>query len=191
MKKAGLLLIILFCIILVSCDNTKDIIDSQKIFTEMDYDVSIEVEDYFAIEGITRVIAKDDLKIAAIFFCENKHKADELYKNLYNLYLAYIYSPDIYGYNNMYKTYYGIIDDIIIENNYYEDIDWELLQDYTILSTLTYFFGNLETVLLYPNFFLPETYEEYKTNIKLFRPQIYKKGNNIYFGYKEMLDLVN
>jgi hypothetical protein len=135
---------------------------------------------------------KDDSYFATIYYCKSKDDAQALFNIIHNIYLAYIYSIDIYGFNNMYKLKYGLISEPEITPESVSGVNSEVLDsiNYTITQNI-YLFGDLTTFFSIFDSYLPDTYEEFQKDKDYYIPQCYLKGNNIYFGSIKILDLIS
>jgi hypothetical protein len=145
------------------------------------------------VKNVNRIVVQEDSYIATIYFCKSKEDAKALYKIIYNIYLSFMYSGDIYGFNNTYKIKYGLIS----EPEYYPDsvsgVDqevWESINNITLKNV--YLFGSdLKRSFLFPCIYLPDTYDEFQKDQDYYTPQCFIKGNNVYFGSLKFLDLLS
>lgn len=195
MKKI-MILIIFMTLFLIGCSNVKTFEKSVSVLEIQGYELKTsENETFFNITNINRIVAEkeeDVLILASIYFCQSKEDAQALYKIINNLYMAFIYSSDIYGFNNSYSIYYGIIDSPQFYPEY-DNIDWDLLNSLegSVQTNIgSILFDNLEKGFTFPNLFIPSTYEEFQNNTSYYTPQCFIKGNNVYFGSSKILNLI-
>lgn len=189
MKK--ILLLLLLLLLLSGCNNIKSYEESLLIFENEGYEIEeVTNGEFLGVKNVNRLVVTDGLKIGTIYYCESKEDAKTLYNFLYNIYLRYIYNGSQYGFNNLINLKYGLEQTSIYYLEYYTEVDEDLLTPFNNSFLEMYLFGSIESFLIFPNIYLPDTYEEFKSNQDFYTPECILEGNNIYFGSKEILQKI-